>query len=89
MADGLSAHDGRKRRCPMLGHDVSFAYCRAPASDAPCHKVLDCWWEEFDVETFIRTCYGHGAIARLREPRQDKACTLVDLIEKARRASRE
>ena len=86
MDASLREHDARARRCPMLGHDVPFSYCRAPASDLPCRKVFDCWWETFDVEAFVRRHFGEEAIGRLLAPRPDKAATLVDLIAKARRA---
>ena len=87
MADDIQAHDARRRRCPMLGHDVPFAYCRAPGQELPCRRIFDCWWETFDVEAFVRQHFGDDGITRILAPRQDKAATLVDLIEKARRAN--
>ena len=82
----LTAHDPRRRRCPMLGHDVPFSYCRAPASDVPCRKIFDCWWETFDVEDFLRAHLGQEEIARILSPRQDKMASLVDLIQRASQA---
>jgi hypothetical protein len=86
MASNLAAHDGRSRRCPMLGHDVPFSYCRAPGRDLPCRKVFDCWWETFDVEGFIRSHFSEDQVAEVLAPPPDKAATLVELIERARQA---
>lgn len=86
MAEPIDAHDARRRRCPMLGHDVSFAYCRTPGRDLPCAKVGDCWWETFDVEGFIRTHFTPDEVAQILAPPPDKAATIVDLIAKARQA---
>jgi len=85
MAEDITHHDGRRRRCPMLGHDVPLAYCRAPGSEIPCRRVFDCWWETFEVEAFVRAHYGAGVIAQILAPRQDKTATIVELIERARK----
>lgn len=72
----------------MLGHDIGFAYCRAPGGDIPCRRILDCWWEAFDIESFIREQYGEEMIDRILAPRQDKRVTLYELIRKAQARSR-
>jgi len=64
---------------------VSFSYCRAPGRELPCGKVFDCWWETFDVESFIRGHYCEADIRKILAPPKDKAVTLAELIEKARK----
>ena len=86
MTEKIDAHDARRRQCPMLGHDVPFSYCRAPAADLPCSRIADCWWETFDVEAFLRAHVAGEDVARILAPRRDKVATLVELIEKARKA---
>ena len=73
----------------MLGHEVPFSYCRAPGTELPCRKVFDCWFQTFDVQAFIRRHFSEQDIRQIGSPRQDKMVTLVDLIAKARKASRE
>jgi len=82
-------HDQRSRRCPMLGHPLTFAYCRAPGSSRPCRKILDCWWETFDVEIFIRSCYGDESLEEIAAPPKEKVLTLLELIEQARKGKDE
>ena len=85
MSEKADKHDRRKRYCPMLGHELNFAYCRAPASQLPCRKILDCWFRIFDVESFLRQHFSQADIESILAPRRDKAATLVELIEKARK----
>jgi hypothetical protein len=33
--------------CRILGHYLSFSYCRSCQEGAPCFKILDCWFERF------------------------------------------
>ena len=88
MPDEINQNDHRVRRCPMLGHDVSFAYCRAPGSELPCRRIFDCWWETFDVESFVRAHFSEADIREVLALRQDKVTSLVDLIDRAKRARR-
>ena len=70
----------------MLGHPVPFSYCRAPGRDLPCPRIFDCWWETFDVEGFIRSHFSEADITRITRPPPDKRATILELIERARRA---
>ena len=87
MADRITKHDSLKRRCPMLGHDLTFGYCRAPGRELPCGKVFDCWWETFDVELFVRAHFTEEQVGRILAPREDKLVSLVELIERAKAAA--
>ncbi len=89
MSGEITQNDQRVRRCPMLGHEVPFSYCRAPASPLPCRRIFDCWWETFDIEGFVHAHYSEQEIAAIRAPRKDKLVSLVELIRKAQRASGE
>ncbi len=82
---GITAHDRRCRRCPKLGHQVEFVYCRQPGGELPCSKLLDCWWETFDAEAFLRAHYTPEQIALIHRSAKDKRVTLWELIEQARR----
>ena len=76
-----------ERRCPRLGGEVAFAYCRyCGEGRTPCFKVLDCWWERFDVVAHMKACLTEAAFGALaaRRPPPDKVTSLVDLIQKAR-----
>ena len=72
-----------ERRCPRLGGDVAFGYCKVCGEDeTPCFKVFDCWWEHFDVVAYIKACLSPEAFETLlaQHTPPDKVTSLVDLI---------
>ncbi|MDP2645809.1 MAG: hypothetical protein Q8P24_12785 [Desulfobacterales bacterium] len=74
-----------KRRCPRLGHSVTFQYCRhCSDNELPCGKIIDCWWEHFDVVSYLKSDLSEDSFSALlnHEPEQ-KIGTLVALIAKA------
>lgn len=78
--------DRLQRRCPRLGGPVSFRYClTADEEGKPCHKTIDCWWEVFDVVSFLRSHLSEKAFESLTRMRpMNKVSSLVSLIEKTR-----
>ena len=85
----IDAQDGRSIRCRKLGHAVPFRYCRSEAQGALCASILDCWWEVFDVETFLRE-HDPAALSELLARQSTPRLTaIVDLIAQAKqRAAR-
>lgn len=85
------SNDKNERRCPRLGHTVFFQYCRTSGDGAEaCFKLIDCWWESFDVVKFIRENFPEDRVARLMNAApKPKTIQLVDLIEQARRRLKE
>jgi hypothetical protein len=80
-----TSHDQRQRRCPMLGHEVAFSYCRSPGRERPCGRILDCWWEAFDVKKYITEACGPAAIEALQAPPPPKPTTIFELMQQAQR----
>jgi len=46
--------DERTIRCPRLGHQISFSFCRHENRGLPCFKTLDCWHAHFPIEAHLR-----------------------------------
>jgi hypothetical protein len=76
-----------KHRCPRLGGPVSFEYCRYHASEKnPCWKILDCWWESFDVVALLTKELGEKAVKQLANTRPPpKTESLMTLIQQAQK----
>jgi hypothetical protein len=80
------ADDRRTTRCPRLGHEVTLQYCRTQEQHTVCHKILDCWWEQFDIKAFLATVLTPEQVARLdAAPPPPKLISILDLVEKAKR----
>ena len=78
--------DQSERRCPRLGHAISFGYCRVSGDNRqPCFKVFDCWWEQFDVVSYFRQRLPVDTFNQLSlTSPPNKVASLVDLIQQAR-----
>ncbi len=71
-------------RCPKLGHQIYFSYCRQENLGAPCVKTLDCWYPLFPVEKYLRVELTPREWADVFEkPREPKIQTLLELINQA------
>lgn len=77
---------GLTRRCPRLGGPVTFQYCRESARDTlPCWKILECWWEIFDVAAYLKERLSDADFDRLVSAKpKPKIVSLLELIEKAK-----
>jgi len=71
-------------RCPKLGHQVYFAYCRLENTGRPCIRTLDCWYRYFAVEAHLRAELSDEEWrACFEEPAKPKVLSLLEMIEAA------
>lgn len=84
----IEEKDNETLRCRRLGHEVSFRYCRHEGQSGPCHLVLNCWWERFDVQSFVHQNYPPDVANTIESagenPPRPKILSLVEMIEQAR-----
>ena len=72
-------------RCPRLGHQIGFSYCRRENMGKPCFKILDCWFQHFPVEDFLRRELSPEEWAEIIDrPAKSKVSSLIELIEQAK-----
>ena len=86
MSNNTDNEDKRQKYCPRLGHQVEFSYCRTPGSPQPCRRLVGCWEDTFDAQTFVDEHYSPEQIAQMKAPPDDKMLTLVELIEQAKKS---
>ena len=73
-------------RCRKLGHQISFSYCRKENNGLPCLKTLDCWYQYFPVEEYLRSQLSSEEFsATFEKPQKPKVLSLVELIEQAQK----
>jgi hypothetical protein len=85
----LSEHDQDVLpRCRRLGHEVAFGYCRQETGGRPCRLILDCWWERFDVRSFMQAHLPPDVMAQVERagtlPPPPKVLSLLDLVQQAK-----
>jgi hypothetical protein len=75
-------------RCPRLGHELTFGYCRQEAGRKPCRLILDCWWERFDVRSFLQANLPEEGMAQVERagavPPTPKVQSLLEIIQQAK-----
>jgi hypothetical protein len=73
-------------RCPKLGGQVTFAYCRREAGTIPCQRTIVCWQRIFPVEAFLKSILSEDDWERwVSQNPKEKMTTLLELIEEAKK----
>ncbi|MBU8847995.1 MAG: hypothetical protein KOO64_00525 [Desulfobacterales bacterium] len=73
-------------RCPRLGHQINFSYCRSENSGLPCFKTLDCWYNHFDVHSYLTGKLSKEDFQKtFLNKGKPKITSLFDLIEQAKK----
>ena len=68
-------------RCPRLGHQIYFSYCRRENSGLPCFKTLDCWHIYFPVQEFLQQELSSDEWHNIFEkPAKPKMQSLVEIL---------
>lgn len=72
-------------RCPRLGGQVTFAYCRREGGALPCPRIIVCWQDRFPVGAFLKNELSEEDWERWTHQRpKEKVITLLELIEAAK-----
>ena len=86
----IEEHDALIIRCPQLGGEVPFNYCRTVCEDLPCRKIIICWEFRLEIGKFLKEHYSIDDIQRaLAPPTKTRVETLLELIEKAKKIKEE
>ncbi|HDZ91461.1 MAG: hypothetical protein JRJ09_12965 [Deltaproteobacteria bacterium] len=73
-------------RCPRLGHQIGFSFCRRENSGLPCFKTLDCWYPHFLVEEYLRGELEPEEWKKaFSRPKTTKVVSLLELIDQAKK----
>ena len=73
-------------RCPRLGHQINFPYCRSENSGLPCFKTLDCWHTHFNVHAYLKNNLTEDEFKKVFLKKvKPKVLSLFELIEQAKK----
>jgi hypothetical protein len=85
----IEQYDGKTIRCPRLGDEVNFKYCRIMNDRLPCGWITGCWEMQLDIRKFLADHYSKEQLDQVFAPPKPKIQTLVELIEKTKKAGKE
>ena len=82
----IEEHDALIIRCPQLGGEVPFHYCRTVNEDLPCRKITLCWEFRIEITKFLNENYTIDQIQRaLAPPTKSRLETILEFVEKAKK----
>lgn len=82
--------DSFQIRCPKLGHQIHFSYCRKENFGLPCFKALQCWYPHFKVKVyFLEKLSLEEWREAFEKPVKPKVQSLMELIEQAEKIKKE
>jgi hypothetical protein len=86
----IEEYDALIIRCPQLGGEIPFKYCRTVNEDLPCRRIVVCWEFRIEISKFLGEHYSIDEIQRaLAPPSKTRIETLIELIEKAQKIKEE
>jgi len=79
-------YDSLQIRCPRLGGEVTFAYCRVEGGDIPCMRIIACWQSCLSIAGYLEEILTPAQTERFCGLRpKDKVVSLIELIESAKK----
>ena len=85
----IEQHDEKTIRCPRVGGEVNFRFCRSENNMLPCRFIVGCWEMRLDVNQFLEEHFSKEELNRIFLPPKPKIESLVELIERANKAKKE
>ena len=86
----IEEYDALIIRCPQLGGEVPFRYCRTLNENFPCRKIIICWEFRLEIGKFLGEHYAVEQIQRaMAPPSKSRVETIIELIEKAKKLKEE
>ncbi|MGA1796305.1 MAG: hypothetical protein ACMUIL_10655 [bacterium] len=83
-------YDDMITRCPLLGGEVPFRYCRKVDGGSPCRRAPVCWSEHFDIAEYIRRfCAAHEIDRFLSGPGPGRLGQIMENLERVKRMEAE
>ena len=85
----IDVYDHLEIRCPRLGGQVTFAYCRVEGVELPCMRIVACWQSSLPIAEYLRDRLAPDQLERFTEQKpKERIVTLVELIEAAKKENR-
>ncbi|MGO8989416.1 MAG: hypothetical protein ACLQGU_22690 [bacterium] len=86
----IEEHDALIIRCPQLGGEVPFRYCRTVHENLPCQRVMVCWEFRIKISKFLSEHYSIEQIqCALTPSAKTRIDTILELIEEAKKIKEE
>ena len=85
----IEKHDDKWLRCPRVGGEVNFRFCRSENNMLPCRWIIGCWQAQIDIHAFLEDHYSEKELDQVFTPPKPKIESLMGLVEKAKKTKNE
>ncbi len=85
----MDQYDDKTIRCPRVGGEVNFRFCRFENNMLPCRWIVGCWEMRMDMNKFMTDHYFKEEMDRIFTPPRPKIESLLNLVEKAKKVKQE
>ena len=85
----MDQYDDKTIRCPRVGGEVNFRFCRFENNMLPCRWIVGCWEMRVDMNKFMTEHYSKEEMDRIFTPPRPKIESLLNLVEKAKKVKQE
>lgn len=78
----MNRYDDLMTRCPRLGCEVTFGYCRIEQGVLPCSRIVACWRPSLPVELWLKQALSPEQVEQfLQTTGKDRFTTLFEITE--------
>jgi hypothetical protein len=81
----IEEYDEKIIRCPRIGGDVNFLFCRTENNLFPCRWIVGCWQTRIDIRKFLDEHYSEEERKKSLTSSKSKLVSLVEIIEKVKK----
>jgi hypothetical protein len=85
----MDQYDDKTIRCPRVGGEVNFRFCRFENNMLPCRWIVGCWEMRMDMNKFMTDHYSKEEMDRIFTPPRPKIESLLNLVEDAKKVKQE
>lgn len=85
----IEEYDDKMIRCPRIGGDVNFRFCRFENNMIPCRWITGCWNMRMDIDTFLKDHYSEEELNKIFIPPKPKMQSLIEMVEKTKKRGKE
>jgi len=79
----MNRYDTVEIRCPKLGCEITFAYCRQEQGDLPCARTIKCWEPYLPIEAYLTEILSEADQERFRAALpQGRMATIFETVDR-------
>ena len=81
----IEQYDDETIRCPRVGGEVNFMFCRSENNMSPCRFITGCWQMRVDINEFLEEHFADEEVDLIFAPPKQKLVSLLELMEQAKK----